>query len=95
MWQVRSIDDPARHVGWGDDGLAADPESAAALEAAIGLGDVVQLTVTGPPYTPAGVGDELGAFLLAMQTDVMPGPREIIGTPPRGEVYEIPEGAVA
>lgn len=95
MWQVRSTDNPARHVGWGDRGLEADPVSRKILEGHVALGDVVQLTVTGPSYVPTGLDDELGAFLLAMQTDTVPLPREIIGTPPRGQVFGIPEGAVA
>lgn len=94
MWRVQSLDNPARHIGWDGD-LEADPESLAALQLQLDMQTVTQLTVTGPPYRPAGADDELGVFLLATQTDILPGRREIIGSPPRGEVYEVPEGAVA
>jgi hypothetical protein len=96
MWRVRSLEDRARHIGWDDDsGLEGDPASIAALDLELEAGTVTQLTVTGPPHRPAGRDDELGVFLLALQADVLPGQREIIGSPPRGEVYEVPEGAVA
>lgn len=94
MWQVRSTEDRARHAGWSD-GLDADAATLDALEVQLEVGTPGRLTPTGPLYQPTGLDDELGVFLLVMQTDVMPGDREIIGSPPRGEAFEVPEGAVA
>lgn len=95
MWRVQSTEDRSRHVSWDDGGLDADPATLEALQLQVDLGTPALLTATGPTYRAADLDDELGVFLLAVQTDAMPGGREIIGSPPRGEAYEVPEGAAA
>lgn len=85
--------------GGGEDGggaLSGDPGTLAEL-AELADGDAkVCLTPTGPYRDVRSVDDELGVYLLAVQS-VIPGPHDIIGSPPWEDTpgAEIPEGAVA
>jgi len=99
-WRVTSREDPHRWVGWTDDegGLGqvdGDQGSLEALADLIDSTDRVALTPTGPFRDVLGMEDQVGVYLFARQV-VVPGPHEIIGTPPWENTGAIvPEGAVA
>lgn len=94
-WAVRSDAVPGRYVAWNGDGLDADADTRRDLEGWARMRASFPVTVTGPFHEVAGLDDELGMFLLATQTDAVPTPRTVTGTPPTARAAAVPAGATA
>lgn len=107
-WRVNSVESPALFVEWRDGsgiadeegvetepgGLGGDPGTLAYLRELIDAEVLVALTVTGPFRDVFSEDDQVGVYLLAVQ-GALPGPHEIIGTPPSEATAPIPEGATS
>lgn len=79
-WRVTgSVDGDARYVAWVDGRLDADPVSLAEVGAALEANAGVPETPTGPIYRTRGIGDERGAYLLALYLLDFP---QVSGDPP-------------
>lgn len=90
-WRVESEAEQGRYAAWGDGGLEVDDRTRQLLEGYVG--ELLPLTVTGPYHALGGLDDELGVFLAALNTDAVPPPRRVTGTPPPAPVAAVPDGA--